>query len=104
MSKIRYPSSVYIVVILDDPKETCFLESSREGIQRLLNRVTYVVVNECDVPPVAIVLKSRVEHSVKVDSIGNEKYNARLVIQGHLDPEKGKIVNDHQPSFVHRLA
>ena len=93
-SKIRNSSSIYIVVIVYDPTDPRFLESSREEIQGLLDRGTYVVVNESDVPPGATVLKSRVVHSIKVDSKGNEKYKTRLVTQGHLDPEKGKIVNE----------
>ena len=87
-------SSIYMDVIVDDPMDPRFLESSREEIQGLLDRGTYVIVNENDVPPGAIVLKSRVVHAIKKDSSGNEKYKTRLVIQGHLDPEKGKIVNE----------
>ncbi len=71
-----------------------FLESSRAEIQGLLDRGAYVVVKESDVPPAATTLRSRVIHSIKKDSEGNEKFKTRLVIQGQLDPEEGRVVNE----------
>ncbi len=74
-----------------DPR---FLDSSRAEIQGLLDRGTYIVVNQDDdVPPGATILKSRVIHSIKTDSGGIEKFKTRLVIQGHLDPEEGRVVS-----------
>ena len=90
LSKIRNSSSVYIVVIVDDPTDPRFLESSREEIQCLLDRGAYVVVNESEFLSGATVLKSRVVDSIKVDIKGNEKYKTRLVTQWHMDPKKGK--------------
>ena len=83
-----------MVIIVDDPSDPRFLEFSREETQGLLDLGTYAIVHEADVPPVATVLKSRVVRAIKTDSNGNEKFKTRLFIQGHLDPEKGKIVNE----------
>ena len=82
-----------MAVIVDDPSDPRFLEYSREEIQGLLDRGTYTIVHEADVPPGATVLNSRVVHAIKTHSNSNEKFETRLVIQGHLYPEKGKVVN-----------
>ena len=77
-----------MVVIVDEPTESRLLESSREEIQGLLGRGTHIVDNESDVPPGATVLKSRILRAIKMDPNGKVKFKTRLIIQGHLDPEK----------------
>ena len=82
------------VVIVKDPLDPRLTDSARKEIKGLLDRGTYVVVDEADVPNGAIVLKSRVINTIKTDVTGKETYKTRLVIQGHRDPEKGHVVNE----------
>ena len=70
------------------------MESSREEMQGLLDKRTYLVVNEEDVLSEATVLRYIVVRSIKTDSEGKENFKTRLVIQGDLDPDKGRIVNE----------
>ena len=93
-SKNQNPSLVYMIVVEDKPTDPRFLESFHEKTQGLLDRGTYVVVNESDVPPGATVLKPRVVHAIKTDCSYEEKFKTQLIVQGHLDPEKGEIVNE----------
>lgn len=81
-------------VIINDPMDPRFRNSARKEIKGLLDRGTYVVVKEKDVPPGATILRSRIINSIKTDPEGNEIFKTRLVIQGHLDPEKGMTVNE----------
>ncbi len=60
----------------------------------MLDRGTYVVVDEDSVQPGATVLNARVVHSIEFDSEGRPVYKSRLVIQGHRDPEKDRVVNE----------
>ncbi len=80
------------VVIIPTPDDPRFLESCRKEIQGLLDRGSYAVVNESDIPHGTTALWSRVHNSIKKDEYGNEKYKFRLIIEGHRDPEKGICV------------
>ena len=94
-----YSSRIYVVIVSkpDDPR---FLESCRKEVQGLLYRGSYVVVNECDIPPGATVLRSRVHNTIKTDANGIKTFKSRLIIQGLRDTEKGSIVNE-TPTILH---
>ncbi len=83
-----------MVLIVEYLIDTRFLESSHAEIEGLIDRGTYVAVNENNLPPGANIMRSRGIHSIKKDSEENEKCKARLVILGHLDPENGRVVNE----------
>ena len=53
-----------------------------------------MVVRKEEVPNVATILKSRVQHSIKTNPDGTEKLKTRLVIQGHKDPYKETVVKE----------
>ena len=93
-SSSRSPHNVHVVINVDNPSDPRFYESSREEAQGLLDRGTYVVVSEEDVPPGSTIPRSRVIHPIKKDLNSKEKFKTRLVIQGHLDPEKRRVVNE----------
>ncbi len=103
-SELTLCTSHNYVVIVPPPDDPRFLESCRKEIQGLLDRGSYAVVNESDIPPGATVLGSRVQYSIKKDEYRNEKYKSRLIIQGHRDPEKVSIVNEAQPFSVFQLG
>ncbi len=52
-------NTVYVVIV-DNPCDLRFREADYKEIKVLLDRGTYVVVNESEVPPGATVLRSRV--------------------------------------------
>lgn len=67
--KLSHPSFtnfyIFIVVILDDPIDSKFMKSSSKEIQRLLDYANFASVNENDVPPAPIMLKSRMVYAIK---------------------------------------
>ncbi len=48
------------------------------------------MVDEDSVPPNAIALNAQAVYTIKFDS----EWSTSLVIQGHSDPEKDRVVND----------
>eukprot|EP00171_Calliarthron_tuberculosum_P023668 IDg23668t1 len=97
------PPSTICAVIVDDPMDPRFIESSREEMKGLLERGTYEVVSESDIPNRSVVLRSKVIHSIKTDALGNERCKTRLVILGHTDPDKNRVVNEAPTILRHSV-
>ncbi len=50
-----------------------------------------MVVNQCDTPPGATELRSRIHNSIKTDENWTKSFKSPLIIQGHRDPEKARL-------------
>ncbi len=55
---------------------------------------TYEFVKEEDVPHDATILQSRFDLTIKTFENPDEYFKARLVILGHIDPDKPRAVNE----------
>ena len=62
--------------IVRDPADPRF--ATRDEIEGLLKRRSYVVVAKDEIPPDATVLKSRVQNSIKTNQNGSEKLKTQL--------------------------
>ena len=72
MRKHHNPSSVNIVIV-DDPLDYRFKESTKDEIKGLIDRGSYEVVQKSGIPVGATILKSRIQKSFKVDQSGEVK-------------------------------
>ena len=84
----------FLETIVSDPLDPRFLKSSRAEIRVVLERRSYVAFNRKDIPNRATNLNSRVQHSIKTNPDGSDKFKTRLMIQGHKEPYKGSVVSE----------
>ena len=75
-------------------------------MQELLKKGTYQFVKEAHVPQGATILQSRFVLTIKNFNERNELFKTRLVILGHIDPYKPRVVNEAPtvPKSLVRLA
>ena len=73
-------------IIVSEPLDSIFLESYCDEIKGFWTE-------ETEIPEGDDILKSRVQHSLK-NSDRSEKFKTRLIIQGHKDPDKEKILKE----------
>ena len=81
-------------IIVRDPLDPRFAESSRNEIKDLLEVGPYVAVRKEEIPNGATISKYRDQYSIKTNPDGTEKLKARLVIQGHKNPYKEIYVKE----------
>ena len=80
----------------DDPR---FITPTKDEIEGLLYRRSYIVVQKKDILKGAVILKSIIHNEIKQDEYGKEKFKSRLFIQGHRDPNKERTVAE-APSIL----
>jgi len=86
-------TEVYAIVI-EDPYDTRFDDAKLKEVTQLLEKGTYAIVCSAEVPEDAVVLNSRFVLVIKNPGTKEEIYKARFVILGHMDPDKGRVVNE----------
>ncbi len=77
-----------------DPYDPRFDNAKQKEVVELLRRGTYQVTDITEPPAGSVVLNSRFVLSINEKEGEDPIYKARLVIMGHQDPEKGRIVNE----------
>lgn len=89
-------------VTVYDPHDPRFDAAKKDEVKQLLEKETYKIVSPDTVPPHATVLKSRFVLTLKTGEDGSMSPKARLVVLGHLDPEKERVVNE--APTIHRSS
>lgn len=87
-------NGVFPAQIVNDPNDPAFEVAKITELKIFLDKGTYKIVSEEDVLPNGTILNSRFLLSIKSPDSLNPIYEARFIIQGHKDPEKGKVVNE----------
>ena len=75
----------------DDPR---FGQAKEDEIDKLVRMGTYKIVPESNIEADGAVLRSRLVLTIKNSGEESEYFKARLVILGHLDPDKPRVVNE----------
>lgn len=87
-------STVYATVVVKNKRDPRFNDAKKKELQELVNKGTYEFVREEDIPHNPTILQSRFVLAIKNFSESDQYFKARLVILGHIDPDKPRIVNE----------
>ena len=91
----KYRDSVVLATItVTNPQNKMFDQAKETEVLQLLKKGTYEFVSEESVPNDATVLQSRFVLTIKNVGEKDELLKARLVIMGHVDPDKARVVNE----------
>jgi len=87
-------SETFLTVIVKNKKDPRFTQAKMDEIDKLVKMGTYEIVPEHYVPRNSTILQSRFVLAIKNASESDEYFKARLVILGHIDPDKPRVVNE----------
>jgi len=87
-------TSTYITLAVKNRKDPRFTQAKIEEIDKLVKMGTYEIVQEAAIPRKGTILQSRFVLTIKDSGEKTEYFKARLVILGHIDPEKPRVVNE----------
>ncbi len=87
-------SSVFATVVVHGKKDSRFDKAKIEEIEQLIQKSTYEFVQDAYLPPGATVLQSRYVLTIKIFGKPHQYYKARLIILGHVDPDKPRVANE----------
>ena len=91
----EYDNAVVLATItVKNPFDKRFEKAKEKEILQLLEKGTYKFVREKEVPKNATVLQSRFVLTIKNVGEKEELLKARLVIMGHIDPDKARVVKE----------
>ena len=89
-------SKIFFTEIINkgDPREKLFEDAKRKEIEELINRGTFKIVLQEDLPENANIIPSRFVLAIKNGENNKEVHKARFVLGGHRDKEKRTIVHN----------
>ena len=90
----REAPSVYVTVMVKNKHDSRFNEAKIEEINKVVQLGTYEIVPETDYVSRGTVPESRFVLTIKNHGEESEYFKARLVILGHLDPDKPRVVSE----------
>lgn len=79
--------------IVHEPHDERFIDAKSEDLKSLLEKGTYIIVSEQDVPSDAVILDSRFVLAIKHPEVEHPTFKARFVILGNKDPDKQRDVS-----------
>ncbi len=85
---------VYATIVVHNRKDPRFNNAKIAEIQELIKKGTYEFVKESDIPANATILQSRFVLTMKNSDNPDQYFKARLVLLGHIDPDKPRVVNE----------
>lgn len=80
-------------MIFKNKRDPRFKNAKRKEIRELIDKGTYEFVREEDLPTKPTILQSRFVLNIKNFEEADQYFRARLVIYGHIYPDKPRIVN-----------
>ncbi len=81
-------------MVVHDRKDPRFAEAKLAEIEELVKKRMYEFVKEDDIPLGATVLQFRFVLTIKNAENPDQYFKARLLILGHVDPDKPRVVNE----------
>ena len=84
----------YITDVVKNPRDERFENAIKAEMSGLLSRDVFVLVSDNAVPPGSNIMGSKFHLVVKNAETTQPVYKARLVIFGHMDAEKGRILSE----------
>jgi len=85
-------SAVFATRIVKNKRDPRFTEAKKKELQALIAKGTYEFVKEKSINPGETILQSRFVLTIKNFNEKDEYFKARLVILGHVDPDKPRVV------------
>ena len=84
----------FLQVVVQNPHDPRFKNAKTEEIQGILKRGGFKPVQKNKIPPNASVIGNRFVLTIKEPGTPEERFKARLVLQGHKDPQRHTIANE----------
>ena len=84
----------YITVTVKDKNDSRFTQAKMDEVEQLVKMGTFKFVPESSISKNGTLLHSRFVLTIKNFEEPNQYFKARLVILGHVDPEKPRVVNE----------
>lgn len=80
--------------MVNDKNNPRFAQAKADEVEKLVKAGTFEIVAESQVRKKGTVFQSRFVLAINNNGEKNEYFKARLVIFGHVDPEKPRVVNE----------